>query len=476
MAAPWSVLTTDDPDETKAVPQPALRIHAARHAQASDAQRPRQAPQARPVQQSRRVLPPPDVIDPDDVKTAPQPAIRIPIPDAGPAQHPRPASPGQPVLTGHGPGLPPPGVRLAGYGEHETGPGLRRRSPTAPPSWPRVIATTMRLWLIRQWPRRDRSATDGAPTDGAAKDLALKNSPAKQHGRSLPWIRAGTLVLVMALAAVGGLALSRNGKPGAKPTPPGNAVLTAQTARNEAAAWIAGQVSRNSIVSCDPVMCSVLQSHGYPVANLEVLGPNAPDPLDSSVVVATDALRSQFGSRLTSVYAPLTLASFGTGGAEVDVRAVAPDGAPVYLHQLSADVAARKSLGAVLLRDPRIAAEPAARGQLSAGLADPRLLLTISTMSALHPLSIVSFGGTAHGAAAGVPLREAILLGGISGSSAGTNAGLAVLARFLRGQQPPYLPAVIQTVRLATGDHALRVQFGAPTPLGLINGNQPSPR
>jgi hypothetical protein len=273
------------------------------------------------------------------------------------------------------------------------------------------------------------------------------------------------------LAAGGGVALSRNGKPGGKPAQ-SNAVLTAQTARNAAASWVAAQVSRNTIVSCDPVMCSVLQSHGYPVGNLDVLGPNAPDPLDSSVIVATEALRSQFGSRLTSVYAPVTLARFGTGSAEADVRVVAPDGAPVYLRQLSADVAARKSLGALLLRDPRIAAEPAARGQLAGGLVDPRLLLTISTMSEMHPLSIVSFGDSARGAAAGMPLREAILFGGIGGSSAASGSGLTALAHFLRGQQPPYLPAVIQTVRLASGDQVLRVQFAAPTPLGLINETQ----
>jgi hypothetical protein len=263
-------------------------------------------------------------------------------------------------------------------------------------------------------------------------------------------------------------------KGGSSPTkaPQSNAVLTAQAARNAAAAWIAGQVGRNTIVSCDPVMCSVLQSHGYPVGNLDVLGPNAPDPLDSGVIVATDVLRSQFGSRLTSVYAPVIMGSFGTGSARVEVRVVAPDGAPVYLSQLSADVSARKSLGATLLRDPKIASEPAARSELASGQVDPRLLLTISTMSALHPLSIVSFSGAAPGATPGVPLRDAVLLGGIGGSSSSAS-GLAAMASFLRGQQPPYLPAVVQTVRLPTGEHALRVQFAAPAPLGLINGSQP---
>jgi hypothetical protein len=456
-----TLLTADDPDEAKAVPQPAIRIHAARHAQAAEAQAARQVPQ------SRRVLPPPAVIDPDDVKTAPQPAIRTPVPDASPARYAPPGGQGRPPLTGasqRATAEPAPGARPPGYDEHGIAPGRWRRSPSASPPWPRVFATTARLWLTRRLPHRDR----------ADKDSAVKDSAVRQHARSLPWIRAATLVLVVLLAAAGGVALSRHGKPGGKPTAPSNAVLTAQAARNEAAAWIAGQVSRNSIVSCDPVMCSVLQSRGYPVANLDVLGPNAPDPLDSSVIVATDALRSQFGGRLTSVYAPLTLASFGAGSAEVDVRVVAPDGARAYVRQLKADVAARKSLGTILLRDPKVAAEPAARRQLATGLVDPRLLLTISTMSALHPLSIVSFGGAAHGAAAGAPLREAVLIGGIGDSPADSGAGLAKLASFLRGQQPPYLPVAVQTVRLATGEHALRVQFAAPTPLGLMDPGHPT--
>lgn len=436
---PPSLLTADDPDEAKAVPQPAIKVHPARRVPPSEPARARQAHRA---QQSRRVLPPPAFIDPDDVKTAPQPAIRIPIPDSGQAQRTPPGGENQP------------GAGAAGHDKHGIVPGVSRRSPAAPPPWLRVIATTVRLWLSRHWTRRDRSA--------------------RQRARSLPWIRAATLVLVVLLAAAGGVALSRSGKPGGNPTTQSKAVLTAQAARNDAAAWIAGQVARNSIVSCDPVMCSVLESHGYPAGNLDVLGPNAPDPLDSSVIVATDALRSQFGTRLTSVYAPVTLASFGTGNAQVDVRVVAPDGAPVYLRQLSADVATRKSLGALLLRDPKIAAEPAARNQLAAGLVDPRMLLTISTMSSLHPLSIVSFGDAAPGAGAGVPLREAVLFAGVGDNRADGGARLAALASFLRGQQPPYLAAVIQTVRLATGEHALRVQFAAPTPLGLINGNQSS--
>ena len=47
------------------------------------------------------------------------------------------------------------------------------------------------------------------------------------------------------------------------------------------------------------------------------------------MIAATAVLRSQFGPRLVSVYAPVAIAKFGTGSAEVNIRVVAPDGAPL---------------------------------------------------------------------------------------------------------------------------------------------------
>ena len=98
--------------------------------------------------------------------------------------------------------------------------------------------------------------------------------------------------------------------------------------RNQAAAWVVSQVGAGAILSCDPAMCAVLVQHGIPAGNLLVLGPGSTDPLGSAVVLATPAVRAMFGSRLASVYAPETLASFGIGPARIDVRVVAPDGAP----------------------------------------------------------------------------------------------------------------------------------------------------
>jgi hypothetical protein len=424
----WSRLGEIDPDEAKTAPQPAIKVHQPRQARSPAA----------------------FGGDPDDTKTAPQPAIRIP-----PGHEARPAPFGSQAAPDSARQVP--GTRPAGYDEHGLVPGMWRRTDqrrTRPddPSWLRVLANTFTLWVTRRG-RRDKRRDDGL----------------RDKRRSSRWLRVAALVVVVLVAAGAGVALSRHST-SANPSQD-NGVLTAQAARGQAASWIAAQVGRNTIVSCDPVMCSVLQAHGYPVGNLNALGPNAPDPLDSDLIAATSVLRSQFGSRLTSVYAPLLIAKFGTGSAEVDVRAVAPDGGPVYRSQFSADLAARKTLGAELLRDPKIAAEPAARRALADGLVDARLLATISTLSDLHPLSIVEFGDASPGAAAGVALRSATLLSGIGGSSSSA-AGLGALATFLRGQQPPYLPAITQIVRLTSGDSALRVQFTAPAPLGLLNTGQ----
>jgi len=279
----------------------------------------------------------------------------------------------------------------------------------------------------------------------------------------------------VALVAVGlGVALSRNGKPGHGTSGTATSGLSASTAaRTDAANWIASQVSRATIVACDPVMCSVLQSGGFPSANLEVLRPGALDPLDSDLIVATPVLRSQFGSRLQSVYAPMIISSFGTGAEAVQVRVVASDGAPAYLRQLDSDFAARKSVGRALLDNPKVVTYPSARGPLAAGLVDTRLLTTVSTMSQLYPLRIVAFGDDSPDANPMTPLRSATLVPGTSGTG-GSTATLDKMRTFLAQQQAPFLPALIQIVRLPSGQAALHFEFTAPSQLGLLNSTKSS--
>ena len=127
-------------------------------------------------------------------------------------------------------------------------------------------------------------------------------------------------VIAMALGALVTLAFTHQGQQAsrtasprapAQNTPAG--LQRAAANRGQAAAWIAQQVLPSVLIGCDPLMCQALEAANVSASRLSVVQPSAPDPLGVEVIVATSALRSQFGPRLATVYAPLVLASFGSG-------------------------------------------------------------------------------------------------------------------------------------------------------------------
>ena len=310
------------------------------------------------------------------------------------------------------------------------------------PSWSSVVATTLRLWVER---RRTRSRV------------------------------AVALVVAVVVFVAGGLTvgLLRNAGPrsavsnhGATSGAPGlGPVRAATAARQQAATWVAAQVSHSAVVSCDPAMCAALQSKGFPAGDLMTLGPAAGDPLGSAVIMASAAVRSEFGGRLTSVYAPTVIASFGSGSARIDVRVYAAGGAAAYLAALRADELSRRSAASQLLRNSRVSATPAARQQLAAGQVDSRLLIAIATLAGQGPVSILAFGDATHGASPGVPLRLAEL-----GSPPRAKSGyLQSVVALLRAQQEPYLANSVTLARLANGQEMVRIEFAAPSPLGLLS-------
>jgi hypothetical protein len=244
--------------------------------------------------------------------------------------------------------------------------------------------------------------------------------------------------------------------------------------RNLAAAWIFDQVSPAARVSCDPAMCLALKAHKIPQGRLLELGTGAADPLGSDVIVATAAVRSEFGRRLSSVYAPTVIATFGSGSLRITVRAIAPYGAAAYQSALAKDLLARKASGAHLLKSPLIAASAEARQQLTAGQVDLRLLYTIAGLAARHPVYIVAFGDSAPGASPGIPLRSADLTGTGGAASAGSTAGVqAMLARLRAQGGPPYPYGRVKIVRLTDGQIVLHIEFAAPSPLGLSDAKIP---
>jgi hypothetical protein len=335
---------------------------------------------------------------------------------------------------------PPPDVerRAAAAIAPRPGPGLE-------PSWGKVLGTTVQLWLSR---------------------------------RPLGQRLVGALVALLVVFAAGGLTVglirhSGNGRPA--PTRPGNRgstgnsslsqVESAAAARNSAAEWVATQVSHSTMVSCDPAMCATLEASGFPAGDLMALGPASTDPLGSQVVVSTAAVRSMFGVRLTSVYAPTVLASFGSGSAQVDVRAYAAGGAAAYLAALRSDQASRERVGRLLAGNSRVIATPEAQQQLLDGQVDSRLLVTIATLSHEVPVSIVAFGDSGPGAAAEVPLREVE----IATPSGARNRYLQSVRALLRAPLPPYLASTVKLTFLVTGQEVVQIVFDAPSPLGLLS-------
>jgi hypothetical protein len=241
-------------------------------------------------------------------------------------------------------------------------------------------------------------------------------------------------------------------------------VEAATATRTAAARWIAAQVSPAAVVACDPAMCAALQASGVTAGRLLALGTSTGDPLGSNLVVATPALRSQFGARLASVYAPVVIASFGSGAARIDIRAIAADGTAAYDSALAADRSARIAAGGQLINNRHITMSTAAQAVLRAGQADPRLLTMLAALAAQQPLRILAFGDPSPGASADIPLRSVKLAPASTGPH--TVARLRAMLSFLREQQLPYLP----TTAVLVGQSALSVEYAAPSPLGLLSG------
>ena len=156
--------------------------------------------------------------------------------------------------------------------------------PTTPPeapSWGRVLATTLGLWASRRLLR--------------------------PRGLRRPW---QVLLLVICALVVGGTAVgvvrltgtsSRaarvsssarpyQGHPGGSAGPAG----VAASVRSQAAAWIAGQVSSDDTIGCDPLMCAALSAHGVPAGRLLPLGAAASSAPGAEVIAVSPAPRTGF--------------------------------------------------------------------------------------------------------------------------------------------------------------------------------------
>jgi serine/threonine protein kinase len=296
--------------------------------------------------------------------------------------------------------------------------------------------------------------------------------PARGSGRvRRRWRAAAVLASILLVAGVGGLAfiLSPHGASSGRSA--GNHAGTSQelaaeaTARTQAITWILRQVNRAALVSCDAQVCADLASRKFPSANLLRLGPGSTDPLASDLVVATADIRAQYGRRLSTAYAPVVIAGFGSGNARIDIRWVFPGGTTEYRAVQGAALRGRKAADARLLTNSQVALSAAARAQLLSGNIDPRLPMLIAAMAYAHPVRIVDFVDQSPGGGPGSLLRSVDLATADSAAHLTRAAYLGWMRAFIDIQRAQYRPAWSQPVTLHTGQAVLRIGFGAPSPL-----------
>ncbi len=334
------------------------------------------------------------------------------------------------------------------------------------PSWGQVLATTVKLSVLR----RLRALGFGAPRT-AGRISRSRFRPRAGHQRRLAawrW-RLPALLLALALVAIVLLrvtgvftgdasAVTRAASPGNSPAGAGTSSPAAVAqSRSQAAAWIAAQVSGNAIIACYPDMCAALQARGVAAGRLMPLQDGAASPLGASVMVTSPSVRSQ----LVDEYAPALIASFGSGDARIEVRAAEAGGAAAYQAAQRADLAARRSAGSQLLRNGRIQFSAGDAAQLRAGEVDSRLLATLAVLASQYTFRVTAFGDASPGAQ--VPFREVT----ITRTGRNAAADLAAAQAIARAQAPPYLPAYA-TVQSAGGQPVLSIEFAAPSPLGLL--------
>jgi hypothetical protein len=334
-----------------------------------------------------------------------------------------------------------------------------RRGSAKEPSWGRVLATTIELWA---WRRLRHLGFLRGPASGQRGE--------KRARRGRPGTRNLALAVIAAAVAVAGAlqftgifpwTAARAVSPPSSKSAGAPAVAAAATAATQAevATWIVGQVSGSAIVGCYPAMCAALQGHGDIASRLVPLGPGLGGAFEADVVVTS----ASTGKRLVDEYAPALIASFGSGGSRVEIRAVARGGAAAYKAAMRADLAARKSAAGQLLRNPRIRFTASDAARLRAGEVDSRLLATLAALSSQYSFGVTAFGDAAPGAQ---PLyRQATITMDGRGNSP---ARLAAALTMVNAQAGPYLPAHSAIIRLGGGRDVLRIEFAAPGALGLL--------
>jgi hypothetical protein len=371
------------------------------------------------------------------------------------------------------------GVDRAIESEHAVEPAAPERTgaavepgPATAPIKPGRTVTSVKP--VEREPTAKPKPADGAPANhkpaavqSADLSARLRQKPVRRHPATA---RMAVVAVAIIAGGLSGFGLSRSSAKSHtdNDAPARGLQVQEAAARHLAADWVAQQVNHSTVVSCDKVTCTALAAAGFPARNLLLLGPGSSYPVTSAVVVVTTAVRDLFGTSLSSNWAPAVLATFGSGDAQITIRVIASNGTAAYQSALSADLAARKATAAALLQANVITVSATARKQLIAGQVDSRLLLAIAALAAKEPVDIIQFGNIGPGADADIPLRYADLTENDQAAHLADSAYVRSIRADLGAVPAGYRPASIATVVLRGGQAVLRIEFTAPSPLGLL--------
>jgi hypothetical protein len=337
------------------------------------------------------------------------------------------------------------------------------------------------LYGTRALTRRPKPAPPEAPPPPpkpappkAAPPTAPASPPPPAHprkrGRGRAIITGSAIATLVLLSAGSALLLTRHAGTATARTDASAEVVV----RDRAADWVATQVGRTGLISCDRPMCRALQARGVPAADLLILRPGMADPLHSVVVVVTAAVKKMVGSRRLDADVPTAIASFGSGADRIVIGVVFPRGAAAYAAALRREIADRKAAGTSFVQlDSRVARSAAIRQELRSGQVDSRLLLTLGEVASQWPVSIVAFGDRGPGASPGIPFRSADLV--LTDNKAGPPAAGKVqqMSVFVHQLGDYFADARIRTVHLARGLDVVRIEFTAPGKFGLLGTPAP---
>ncbi|MGB6453767.1 MAG: hypothetical protein WBH47_04665 [Streptosporangiaceae bacterium] len=254
--------------------------------------------------------------------------------------------------------------------------------------------------------------------------------------------------------------------PSAAPASPNPGGLAASL--TAAAAWVNQQVGSGMLVACDNQTCAALTAAGFPVAQQVQVQLNPQSVATANVLVVDPVVRSYLSGNpaLANYVTPTILASFG----QVTIQVVDPNGAAAYQTALSEDVQARIQLAQQLLNSGQLKASAGAETDLEDGYVDPRLLLALQSLADQEPIDVLAFedADPGAGAGAGAPYRAVVLAESDPAAGMSPSAYRQWLAQVVGADAtfPVYLKA--GPVTLPDGQAAGGIEYGAPTPLGLL--------